>query len=165
MTKIIRQPLMPIPAILLTLLAILVNYQPTLKEMPPTSLSLFITLLYLLGWCFLTGICIKLYYRVVLFFYAVFWFASFLFCTIPALVLLFNARPMEFLEVTNVIFVAPVYGLHALCSRVMTMGIGATFSVILAIVCFLCVRRKSDSLPKPKRRRKQKPPKPPAAVR
>ena len=169
--KWIRQSFMPLPAALLTLLAVLLNSHVMEMELPASGLTLFVTLFYLLGWCFLAGICIKKYYRVVLFCYAVFWFLSFLACSVSAMIRLINAQALSFMGVTDLVFVAPVYGLHTLFDTVTTIAAGAGFSVGMAILCFLCVRRRSDSLPKPKRRRKKKPaqppmpPQPPAAAR
>ena len=154
--KILKQPIMPIPAILITLLTILTNYRVTINEMPPGSFVMFMTLFFILGWIFVITVCIKYYYRLVLLFFAIYWFASFIFCTIPAFVLLFNTFPPDFVSITNVIFVSPFYGLHDLLSELITMAVGAGFSVVMAIICFLCTRRKGDSLPKPKRRRKKK---------
>lgn len=157
-----KQLYMPIPAIVLTLLAILANYHSAVAEMPPSSFSLLMSLLFILGWIFMVIFSIKYYYTVVLFFFSIFWFACFIFCTIPAFIVAFDTIPFDFMQITNAIFVSPLYGIRDFLSALWTYIASAGFSVLMAMICFLCSRRKGDSLPKEKRKRKKRTPKTPS---
>ena len=132
-------------AALLTIFSILGNLSAYSANKAPSGIGIVLTFLFLVGWIVLIGISIYQYQSLLLFFFSLFWFISFVGTALTAFIVAYGAPEPSWLRVINLIFFSPMYGLRAFCPFFLTFCVAGGIAVFLSILCFLCVRRKADS--------------------
>lgn len=151
-----KQIYWPIPSILIVLIAVLVNFDTMLRGITPSTGEIFMSLAYIVIWIFLIAFAIKKYYSVMLIFYTLFWFVSFLSFVLSSLITLMGSKPYSFMEYTNIVFYTPFYGFNGLIDTALLFPCAGVLSLIFAIASMICIRRSPNALSRKEIKRMQK---------
>lgn len=152
-----KQLILSLSAALLTIFSILANFGTYSEGTAPSGIGIILTFLFLIGWIVLIGFSIHQYQSVLLFLFALFWFLAFLSIAITAFILAYGAPEPNWLKIFDIIFFSPMYGLRDFLSFFATLCTAGGISVFFSILCFLCMRRKSDSRYVNHRKKKEHP--------